>query len=104
MVETASRLVGIVAMNGLDGWTCTIFRNESSTKSSELVLAAEVQLVKLVGECGPDGMLTYVWDKKVKSDNPGFCFKIAGWKTMGRSADKRKTLLQKPFVEAGVAA
>lgn len=90
---------GIKAMNGLDGWTCTIFRNEGEQLSSALVLEAEGELVKRFG-CGPDGMLTYVWDAKVASENPGYCFKRAGWKRVGRSADKRKTLLHKPFMLA----
>ena len=86
---------GIRAMNGLDGWTCTIFRNESDLKSSELILEAEMFLS---GEsCGPSGLLTYVFDKKIRSRNPGCCFKMAGYKRIGRSADGRKTLLNKPF-------
>ena len=84
-------------MNGLDGWTCTIFRNESGERSSELILAAERALT----DCGPDGLLTYVWDKRVASKNPGYCFKRAGWVTRGRSADDRKTLLWKPFALRG---
>lgn len=40
-------------------------------------------------------MLTYVFDRKVKSTNKGYCFKAAGWAPIGRSADGRKTLLQK---------
>ncbi len=86
---------GITPMNGLDGWTCTIFRNESSVRSSELVLDAEMALLDEYGEVGPDGLLTYVWDRKVASSNPGFCFKKAGWRAIGRSADNKKTLLQK---------
>jgi hypothetical protein len=85
---------GIVAMNGLDGWTCTIFRNTGPTLSSELILAAERELLARY-DCGPDGLLTYVWDSRVRSVNPGFCFKATGWKAIGRSADGRKTLLQK---------
>ena len=92
---------GIVAMNKLDGWTCTIFRNESSLLSSGLVLAAELALVEHVDNCGPDGMLTYVWDKKIASVNPGYCFKRAGWERRGRSADDKKTLLGKDFALAG---
>ena len=89
---------GIVALNGLDGWTCTVFRNESLVLSSDLVLAAEQALREEYGDdCGPDGMLTYVWDAKVRSTNPGFCFKAAGWSVRGRSVDDRKTLLTKPF-------
>ena len=91
---------GIKQMNGLDGWTCTIFRNESKVLSSELILEAET----FVEECGPSGFITYVYDEKVRSVNPGACFKLAGWRRTGRSADKKKTLLQKPFALRGVKA
>jgi hypothetical protein len=86
---------GLKSMNGLDGWTCTIFRNESPTLSSDLILAAERALFDTGVDCGPDGLLTYVWDARVRSVNPGACFQRAGWRRLGRSADGRKTLLQK---------
>lgn len=87
---------GIVAMNGLEGWTCTIFRNESKELSSSLILDAEKAFEYLDLDIGPDGLLTYVWDRKVRSSNPGFCFLCAGYeKAIRRSADGRKTLLQK---------
>lgn len=86
---------GIKPMNNLDGWTCTIFRNESPHLSSDLILEAERLLLERY-DCGPDGFLTYVWDSKVRSSNPGYCFKKAGWVTRGRSADGKKTLLTKP--------
>jgi hypothetical protein len=82
---------GLRAMNGLDGWTCTIFRNEGPILSSALILDAE----RAIDECGPDGLLTYVWDRRIASPNPGYCFKQAGWRVAGRSADGRKTLLRK---------
>jgi hypothetical protein len=85
---------GLPSMNGLDGWTCTIFRNEGSTRSSDLIREAE-SIVLAKYDCGPDGLLTYVWDRKVRSTNPGYCFLMAGWEKIGRSADGRKTLLQK---------
>lgn len=88
---------GLKAMNGLDGWTCTIFRNTGATLSSELVLDAEQALLEAQVSCGPDGLITYVWDSKVRSQNPGYCFIVAGWRRTGRSADGKKTLLQKPF-------
>jgi hypothetical protein len=84
-------------MNGLDGWTCTIFRNESSTLSSDLVLDAEGVFNEEALDVGPDGLLTYVWDAKIRSSNPGYCFKVAGYRAIGRSADRRKTLLQKAW-------
>lgn len=95
---------GLVAMNGLDGWTCTIFRREGGPwVASSLVLGAEEALKEYGDGCGPSGMLTYVFDRKVKSENPGCCFKRAGWKKIGRSADGKKTLLSKPFELAGVS-
>jgi hypothetical protein len=94
---------GLKAMNGLDGWTCTIFRNTGPRLSSLLILAAERALRATVGDsCGPDGLLTYVWDRRVASRNPGYCFQVAGWRRIGRSADGRKTLLHKPYARAGL--
>jgi len=86
---------GIPAINGLDGWTCTIFRNESDVLSSRLILDAEQALYQTGRDIGPDGLLTYVWDSRIRSVNPGSCFKHAGWSIRGRSADNRKTLLWK---------
>lgn len=108
---------GLIAMNGLDGWTCSIFRRTAGAQASDLILAAELELARALtaAPCGPDGLLTYVWDAKVSSPNPGYCFKAAGWHTAGRrhdccrhmkrrSADGRKSLLHKPFALAGVLA
>lgn len=103
---------GIKGMNGLDGWTCTIFRRTGGTRASDAILAAESELVAYATErwsgtafpvCGPDGLLSYVWKKKVRSSNPGFCFKCAGWRahpTKPKST-KGKLLLWKPWPEAG---
>lgn len=96
---------GITAMNGLDGWTCTIFRNRTCLLSSELIRDAETALYSLGLSCGPDGLLTYVHDQKTasrrsKRAQPGQCFIHAGWRvhsTRPRSADKKKTLLHKPW-------
>jgi len=95
---------GVKQMNGFDGWTCTIFRNEGTALSSELILEAEEYLLNSGVTVGPDGFLTYVFDDRVRSDNPGCCFKKAGWDVIGRSADGKKTLLQKiPEEEMGDA-
>lgn len=104
---------GIIAMNKLDGWTCSIFRNTGSIRSSELVLAAEDELAAAerrgdtAAPCGPDGLLTYVWPRKIKSSNPGWCFQLAGWSRgewTKRGPASRKRLLRKPFWLAGVQA
>jgi DNA modification methylase len=93
---------GIRAMNGLDGWTCTIFRREGAGVASELILDAECAFDEFGYGCGPDGLITYVHDSKIESPNPGYCFKRAGYRTAGRSADGRKTLLRKPFEMRGI--
>jgi len=91
----------LAAYNGLDGWTCTIFRNEGPRLSSLLILEAERILEATGYGCGPDGLMTYIFDRKIRSTNPGYCFQMAGYQRRGRSADGRKTLLQKPFDHAG---
>lgn len=103
---------GLKSMNKLDGWTCSIFRylrGDSLKRASDLILEAELALLEAAKQepaCGPDVLLTYVWDAKVHSGNPGYCFKCAGWivhPVKPRSADDKKTLLWKPYELAGVA-
>lgn len=95
---------GIRAMNKLDGWTCSLFANHGGTRSSELVLDAEASLRWLdshgrtAAPCGPDGLLTYVDPKKIRSSNPGCCFKLAGWRFRGLDAKGRKHLLGKAYL------
>lgn len=99
---------GIRAMNGHDGWTCSVFSRHGGPRASELVLDAERALALLTasgqtaGPCGPSGMLTYVWRSKVRSSNPGYCYKVAGWSKIGTCARGSKDLLAKPFSAAGL--
>ena len=101
---------GLSAMNGRDGWTCSVFANHGATLSSALVLDAEraLHLLTDAGElaapCGPSGMLTYVWRAKVRSPNPGYCYKVVGWQKIGTCARGTKDLLHKPFERAGMTA
>lgn len=98
---------GIAAMNGRDGWTCSVFARHGGPLASELVLDAELALHSLTdlgrtaGPCGPDGMMTYVDPRKVRSRNPGYCYRVAGWKRIGMCAKGKKILLAKPFEFAG---
>jgi hypothetical protein len=89
---------GIARLDGLDGWCCSIFRNEGAYRSSELILEAEQLLVEIKQVCGPDGLFTYVEPNKLQSSNPGYCFQMAGWiKTDRWSQDHRQRLLRKPW-------
>jgi hypothetical protein len=63
-------------MDGQTGYNCAIFRNESSRRSSEIILEAERMAF---AKWGPNRLYTYVDPAKIRSSNPGCCFKIAGW-------------------------
>ncbi len=74
------------------GVMCSVFRNEGPVISSDLILEAE----QLAWSRWPEQRLfTYIWDDRVQSVNPGYCFKIAGWRTCGRNKDGRLTILEK---------
>lgn len=78
--------------DGQQGVMCSIFRNESDRRSSDLILAAEQMAWK---KWPADRLFTYVDPRKVRSVNPGCCFKKAGWKTCGRS--KKGLLILEKF-------
>lgn len=105
---------GLVALNKRDGWTCSVFSRHGGPRASDLVLDAELALRLLTdrgetaGTCGPDGMMTYVDPRKVRScafehsrKIPGYCYRVAGWAEIGSDAKGKKPLLAKPFALAG---
>lgn len=62
------------------GISCAVFRNESDVLSSELIAEAMQRAwLRWPGE----RLYTYVNAAKVQSKNPGYCFKVAGWKQCG---------------------
>lgn len=64
------------------GINCAVFRNESEYKSSFLIeKAQEIALERWPGQ----RLYTFVNPDKIKSTNPGYCFKLAGWKVCGKS-------------------
>lgn len=64
------------------GVCCTLFRNESRVLSSDLIREAdELAWARWPGE----RHFTYVSPSKVRSTNPGACFKMAGWRRCGES-------------------
>jgi hypothetical protein len=68
-----------LALDGLDAWRCTIFRNEGAGLSSDLIRVAMDITASVWGELPPDGWLTWIDTRKVNSRHPGYCFKQAGW-------------------------
>lgn len=65
------------------GVSCAVFRNESNVLSSTLILEAmEIAWQRWPGE----RLFTFVDASKILSSNPGFCFKMAGWRSCGVSS------------------
>ncbi len=62
------------------GVNCAVFRNESEHKSSDMILEAmQFAFKKWPGE----RLFTFVDAGEIKSKNPGYCFKMCGWKHCG---------------------
>ena len=81
-------------MDGQVGYNCAIFRNESPRRSSDIILEAESLAV---AKWGPRRAYTYVDPRKIKSRNPGYCFKMAGWRQIGFSKSGQVLLEKDPI-------
>src|SRR5690349_8662299 len=67
-----------ISGDGQQGVNNAIFRNEAGVyKSSELIREA----VALAWQRWPgERLYTYIDASKIKSANPGYCYKVAGWR------------------------
>lgn len=65
-----------------EGVECSVFRNEGSLLSSELIRQADA----IADFCWPgERHYTYVNPQAVRSANPGYCFVAAGWRRCGKT-------------------
>jgi hypothetical protein len=70
---------------------CAIFRNEGAGRASDLIRAA----MAMAWERWPGRRLyTYVNPRRVRSRNPGYCFKAAGWRVCGMTKTRRLLILE----------
>ncbi len=81
-----------ISADGQQGINCSIFRNEGAGRSSDLILAAE-QLA--IDRWGPSRFFTYVDPRSIASPNPGYCFKVAGWRVIGITKKRKYLILAK---------
>ena len=79
--------------SGQEGINCAIFRNESPYLSSQLILEAETLALSAWSDV--ERFYTYVNPKAIASKNPGYCFKMAGWRTCGVTAVRKLLILEK---------
>lgn len=82
-----------ISGDGQQGVNCSVFRNTTTHLSSTLILAAEkIALNRWPGV----RFYTYVNPKKIANKtNPGFCFKVAGWRVCGETKRNKLLILEK---------
>jgi hypothetical protein len=83
----------LMRMDGQVGYNNAIFRNESPRLSSDIILEAESAAFD---RWGPNRLYTYVAPDKIRSSNPGYCFKRAGWRFVRLSASGQHLLEKHP--------
>ncbi|AKR54347.1 hypothetical protein XM25_00715 [Devosia sp. H5989] len=77
--------------DGQDGVNCAIFRNEGTGLASALLLEAML----LAWQRWPGArFFTYVKASAVRSVNPGYCFKMMGWKHIGQTKIRKLEILE----------
>jgi hypothetical protein len=69
-------------LDGQTGVNCAVFRNESPFRSSDLIREA---MSIAWGRWPGERLFTFVNPGKVRSTNPGCCFRLAGWRKCGRT-------------------
>lgn len=71
------------AMHVIDAVWCSIFHNESAWRSSDAILEAERMALEKWSDA--PRFATYIDPRKITSRNPGYCFKVVGYKHVGQS-------------------
>lgn len=80
-----------ISANQQTGINCAVFRNEGTVKSSDMIRQAQ----EIADDrFGIERHYTYVAATKVASANPGYCFKMAGWRFCGRTKHRKLHILE----------
>lgn len=87
----------------LEGVCCSIFRNEGMRRSSDVILEAEEHALQEWGDVAR--FYTYVKPDAIASPNPGYCFKVAGYRHVGESSRGLHLLVkERPTLTCGGVA
>lgn len=84
-------------MDEQEGVNCAVFRNEGKTLSSVLIQEA----CEIAWRRWPlERLFTFVDTGKIRSSNPGYCFKKAGFKECGKTSNGLLIFERLPVLEA----
>lgn len=76
-------------------WICSIFRNESGNRASDMIRQAVAATRAFYGDPPAHGMVTFVREDAVRDKrDPGHCFIIAGFRPVGRTVERDYLALQ----------
>ncbi len=90
-----------LALDGIDALRCTVFRREGRRRErASVLIEAAIEESELILGRAPDGWLTYVEPSKVRSADPGQCFKHAGFVVDDTFQSKRLIRLLRPLDDA----
>lgn len=86
------------SLDNQQGINCAIFRNEgvfdrdgNRVPSSVLLREAmDIAFARWPGE----RLYTYVNPRAIRSSNPGYCFKVVGWRSCGITKERGYTILE----------
>lgn len=80
-----------ISKDAQTGVNCSIFRNEGPALASELLLAG---MHAAWTRWPAERLYTYVNPRAIKSANPGYCFKKAGWRLCGVTKARKLLILE----------
>ena len=77
-------------------WVNTLFRNERPDLhlSSELIAEAVAVTRAAFGPPPTNGIITFIAPESVRSSNPGYCYRKAGWRRVGVTQKRRRLVFQ----------
>ena len=83
-----------ISSDNQEGINCAFFRSEAQKRILSSTLLLESQ--KYVWERWPreHRLYTYINPRKIASPNPGYCFKVAGWRQCGATKNNKLLILE----------
>jgi hypothetical protein len=89
-----------LVLDRIDALRCTVFRREGRRRErASVLIAAAIELSEDIFGRAPHGWVTYVEPSKVRSQDPGYCFKMAGFVQDDAFVSRRLIRLLRPNPE-----